>query len=240
MTSPTPTGDLTVSGNLLFRSRIEISRLLGVLVQANCSLSAQIMNNHPFASKLLALDAAEEHFIIAYSQHKTINSMVLGSPSVEFTAQHNNHHYTFTGTAPEETRFDNQPAIQFVLPKTLLLHNRREHPRIPIPENISLRCIADEAGFIPFESHITDISHDGLGCLIYDTDIILEKGGILRGCRIILPNGEAVIADLELRYATPTTLPDGTRANRAGLHFIQTPDEIKKLINFFIQDMDKK
>ena len=230
----------TGSGNLLYRSRIEICRLMETLVQEHCSLSAQIMNNHPFASKILAVDAEFEHFIVAYSQHKTINSMVLASPSVEFTSNCKDRHYTFTGTSPEETRFENLPAIQFALPKTLLLHNRREHPRIPIPENISLRCIADEAGFIPFESHITDISHDGLGCLVYDTDITVEKGGVLKGCRIILPNGTSVVVDLELCYASPTALSDGTKVNRVGLHFIQTPDEIKNLINYFIQDLDKK
>jgi c-di-GMP-binding flagellar brake protein YcgR len=227
-------------GNVLFRSRIEICRLMEVLAHARCVISAEIMNHHPFASHFLALDTVNEHFIIAYSQHKTINSMVLASAAVEFTASHQELHYTFEGTFPEETRFENQPAIQFALPQTLLLHNRREHPRIPIPEHLALRCIADEAGYIPFESHITDISQDGLGCLVYDPDINLEKGIILKGCRIILPNGEAVVADLELRYATPVTLPDGTQANRAGLHFIQTPDEIKKLINHFVQDLDKK
>lgn len=240
MSTPTATEKKTASGNVLFRSRIEICRFLDVLAHDRCSLSAQVLNRHPFASHLLAVDAVTEHFIVAYSQHKTINSMVLDSPSVEFTANHIDQHYTFTGTTPEETRFEDQPAIQFVLPKTLLLHNRREHPRIPIPENMSLRCVADESGFIPFESHITDISHDGLGCLVYDPDIILEKGNVLKGCRIILPNGDAVVVDLELRYATPTTLPDGTQANRAGLHFVQTPDAIKKLIDHFIQDLDKK
>jgi c-di-GMP-binding flagellar brake protein YcgR len=240
MNAPAAAEKKNVSGNVLFRSQIEICRMLNVLAQDRCAISAEVMNHHPFASHFLAINSVTEHFIVAYSQHKTINSMVLGSSSVEFTANHKELHYTFEGMSPEETRFENQPAIQFVLPKTLLLHNRREHPRIPIPEHLSLRCIADEAGYIPFESHITDISRDGLGCLIYDADINLEKGIILKGCRIILPNGDAVVVDLELRYAAPITLPDGTLANRAGLHFIQAPDEIKKLINHFIQDMDKK
>lgn len=239
-TSVPPPEKKIASANILFRSRIEICRFMDVLAQERCAVSAQVMNRHPFSSNLLSVNAATEHFVVAYSQHKTINSMVLGSPAVEFTVNHKDQHYTFTGTAPEETRFENLPAIQFVLPKTLLLHNRREHPRIPIPENMSLRCIADEDGFIPFESHITDISHDGLGCLVYDPDIVLEKGSVLKGCRIILPNGDAVIVDLELRYATPLTLADGTQANRAGLHFIQTPEQIQKLINHFIQDLDKK
>ena len=240
MDSPSTPEKKVVSNNLLFRSRIEICRLLEVLAEARCALSAQIKNHHPFSSKLLAIDAATEHFVVAYSPHKTINSMVLNSPTVEFTANHKDQHYTFEGSAPEETRFENLPAIKFVLPKILLTHNRRERVRIPIPDNISLRCIADESGFIPFESHITDISHDGLGFLICNSDIVLEQGSILKGCRIILPNGDAVVVDLELRHATSVTLPDGTRANRAGLHFVQSSDEIKKLVNYFIQDLDKK
>ena len=240
MNTPVIPEKKTVPANLLFRSRIEICRFLDVLAHERCAISAQTNNKQPFASRLLAVNAASGHFIVEYCHHKTINVMALNSPSLEFTANHQDQHYTFEGTSPEETRFENQPAIQFNLPKILLLHNRREHPRIPIPEEMSLRCIADEAGFIPFESHITDISHDGLGCLIYDPDIILEKGNVLKGCRIILPSGDAVIVDVELRYAAPVTLPDGTQANRAGLHFVQTPDEIQKLINYFIQDLDKK
>lgn len=229
----------TSPGNLLFRSHIEIARLLKMLAQARCPISAQI-NNQPFASHLLEIDAACEHFVVAYSPHKTINSMPLNSAAVEFIVTHQGQHFTFTATEPEETRFEGLPALQFSLPKTLLLHNRREHPRIPIPDSISLRCIADEGGFIAFESHITDISHDGFGCLLYNSDISLEKGNILKGCRVILPNSDSVVADIELRYATSITLPDGTQANRAGLHFIQKPDEIQKLINYFIQDLDKK
>ncbi len=240
MNAPATPVKKTVSANLLFRSRIEICRFLDVLAHERCAISAHTKNRQPFASHLLAVNAVTGHFVIEYCHHKTINVMVLNSPSMEFTALHQDQHFTFEGTSPEETLFENHPAIQFDLPKTLLLHNRREHPRIPIPDNISLRCIADEAGFIPFESHITDISHDGLGCLIYDPDIVLEKGNILKGCRIILPNGDAVTVDVELRYATPVTLPDGTKVNRAGLHFIQTPDEMRKLINYFIQDLDKK
>ena len=240
MNAPSTTEKKSSSANLLFRSRIEICRLLDVLAHERCAISGQTKNQQPFASHLLAVNAVTGHFVVEYCHHKTINVMVLNSPSIEFTALHKDQHYTFEGTSPEETIFESQPAIQFDLPKTLLLHNRREHPRIPIPEDISLRCIADESGFIPFESHVTDISHDGLGCLVYDPDIVLEKGNILKGCRIILPSGDAVIVDVELRYASPVTLPDGIQANRAGLHFIQTPAEIQKLINYFIQDLDKK
>lgn len=226
--------------NLLFRSRIEIVRLMQVLAREKCKVMAEIMNGHPFSSFLLSADPATDRIAIAYGPHKTLNTMLMGSPAVEFTASDQQGlNFTFTATAPEETLVDGEPAIQFAMPKSLLMHNRREHPRLPAPADLALRCVADEAGYIPFESHVTDVSHDGLGCLIYDADINLEDGAVLRGCRVVIPGGEAVVADMELRHITPVRLPDGTLARRAGFRFIQPPPEIAKLIGLFIQDMDK-
>lgn len=225
--------------NLLFRSHLEISRILRLLAQEHCRITSELKDGHPFSSFLLFADA--ERFAISYCVNKTINTMLLQSPSVEFTvADQRGLHYSFEASAPEETQFRDQPAIQFALPHVLLMHNRREHPRIPIPDDISLRCIADENGFIPFEAHITDVSHDGLGCLIYEHDVKLEPGTVLKTNRIILPNGHAVIVDLELRYATTITLADGTVANRAGFRLVQKPDKVAELLGYFIQDLDKK
>lgn len=227
--------------NLLFHSRIEICRILKVLAQEQSPLSAEIMSGSPFASHLLSVNSDSGHFAVAYSPHKLINAMVMNSPTVEFTAtDRQGMHYSFVATDPEEALSNGLPAIQFALPKSLLLHNRREHSRLPVPAEISLRCIADEEGFIPFESHITDVSHDGFGCLIYDAEVILETGALLHGSRVILPNGDAVVADLELCYAAPTTLPDGKLANRAGFRFVQKSDGLAKLIHMYIQDLDKK
>lgn len=227
--------------NLLFHSHIEICRILQVLAQERSPLSAQVGKGHLFKSQMLAVDAAGGHFSVTYGTDKSTNSMLLELPAVEFTAiDHQGLHFTFDASTPEETQAAGEPAIQFALPKMLLLHSRREYPHIPIPADISLRCVADAGGVLPFESHITDISHDGLGCLIYDPCVILEKGNILHGCRIIAPDGDVVVADLELRYATACPLPDGGIAHRAGFRFMQRPDGIPKLVGLFIQNLDKK
>jgi hypothetical protein len=120
------------------------------------------------------------------------------------------------------------------------MHNRREYPRFAVPAEVSLRCVADEAGFMPFESHINDISHDGLGFLIYDPDINLQAGTILSGCRIVLPNGEAVVTDLEVRHAQRVKLPDGSIANSAGFRFAKPSSDLAKVIRQFIRDLDKQ
>ncbi|MBU0620405.1 MAG: flagellar brake protein [Gammaproteobacteria bacterium] len=241
MSVPATPEKRTPPENLLFRSHLEICRIMQHLAQEHSPVTAEIGSGHVFKSFILSADAASGHFTVAYCIHKQTNSMLLDSPLVEFTAtDRQSLHYTFDATEPEEIQLDGQPAIQFVMPVTLLLHNRRDHPRIPVPADVSLRCVADEGGFMPFESHVTDISHEGLGCLIYDPAINLEAGAILHGNRVILPNGNAVVADLELRYVTTNTQADGSVVNRAGFRFVQKPAEIRDLVGYFIQDLDKK
>lgn len=227
--------------NLLVSSRLEIRRMLGLLAKERSSISAELQGAHLFTSHILSIEPDNGHFVVAYCANKLINAMLLDSATVEFTAtNHQELHFSFEASAPEEALFEGQPAIQFAMPTTVLLHNRREHPRIPVGRGVSLRCIADEAGVISFESHVTDISHDGVGCLIYDADISLEPGTILRGSRIVLPNGDAVIADLELRHSARTVLPDGTVANTAGFRFVQKSDDLAKLIKQYMRELNKR
>lgn len=241
MSNSKPAKTRARSENLLFHSRINICRILQLLAHQHSSIAAEINNGHHFNAHALAVDRVAGHFYMTYCPHKLINSMLLNSNSVEFTATDKTGlNFTFVAAHPEDTQLSGEPAIRFDLPATLLLHNRREHPRIPIAPGISLRCVADAAGFIPFESHITDISHDGLGCLVYDAEIHLEPGTLLRGCRIISPSGEAIIADLELMHTAPAVDDDGTPALRAGFHFVQKSDEFDRLVDLFIQDMDKQ
>ncbi len=230
----------TVPANLLVQSHIEIVRILHALAREHCRISADFKNGHTFTSHLLSVDPGTGHFTIAYSASKLLNAMLLGAPATELTATDSKDlHFSFEASTPEETLLEGQPAIQFALPKALLLHNRRDHARISVPDDISLRCIADEGGFIPFESHITDISHDGLGCLIYDPEINLEDGTILHGCRIILPSGDAVVADIELRHATTTSLPNGALAKRAGFRFLKKTGDLAKVAKQFMRELGK-
>lgn len=241
MSAPTDTKKARPD-NLLFHSHIEICRILQMLAHEHCHIEAEVGDQLSFKAFILALDLAQGRFATTFSTNKDANSALLAFPdAVEFTASDSQGLlYTFTAASPEETQIDGQPAIHFSLPKALLLHNRREHARFSNADDISLRCVADAAGFMPFESHITDVSHDGLGVLIYDLGVHLEPGAILKGSRIITPAGDAVTADLELRHITTTQLPDGTTVNRAGFHFLQAPSEISQLIGLFIQNMDKK
>lgn len=229
----------TLPDNVLYRSRIEICRILQFLASDDCSVSAEIGGGKLFVSHILSVDTAAGHFVIAYCANKSANSVLFSLPSLEFTANHQGAHLVFQVSNPKDTQFDGQPAIQFTFPQSVILCHRRKQTRIAIPADVSLRCIADEGGVISFEARITDISLGGMGGLLYSTDIMLEAGTVLKGCRIIIPGSKAIIADLEVRYTKTITLPDGMLINRAGVRFVQRPKEIEALINMFTQDLDK-
>lgn len=226
--------------NLLFHSHIEICRIMQMLVHEHSPVVTLVGEHHPFKAFMHSLDLAKERFTTTFSANKEANDLLLASAAVEFTATDSHGLlYSFEASSPEEMQSDGQPVIQFAIPRSLLLHNRREHVRVTTPSNLSLRCIADAEGFMPFESHITDVSHDGFGVIIYGQDINLETGAVLKGSRIITPNGDAVTADLELRHIASARLSDGTSVHSAGFRFIQPPGDIAKLIGLFIQDLDK-
>lgn len=230
-----------VPENALYRSRIEICRILQMLLEQDIPLHAGMGRGRTFISRLAHVDQRGGRFCAAYCANKLLNAMMLRSASAQFTASFQGAHIAFKVFGrPVETQVNGRAVLRFMLPSSLTICHRRECPRFTLPANASLRCVADAGGFLSFESHITDISHDGFGSLSYSGDIHLDTGTVLKGCRVILPDGNAVVADLELRYTLPVTLPDGTIAHRSGFRFIQRPDEVTRLVDFFIQDMDRE
>lgn len=236
MTNPTDPGKTAPHappGNVQYRSRAEICRILQFLVSDSCPVLAKIGNKQVFESQILSVDPDAGCFIVAYSANKSANSVLFGLPALEFTANPHKGRLQFRVSNPTDIQFDGKPAIQFALPRTVVLDHRRERARVPVPEDASLRCIADEGGIISFEARITDISSAGMGLLLYGADILLEAGTILNGCRIIVPGGKPIIADLEVRYTKMVSSPDGTPVNRAGVRFVQQPDGIEVLVDKF-------
>ncbi len=226
----------TPPGTVLYRSRGEICRILQFLVSDSCPVSVGLGNNRTFVSHILSVDQHAGYFVVAHSADKSINSELFCPTSLEFTANPHRGYLVFKVSGPTDMQFKGQPAIQFAFPQSVVLNHRRELARVSVPEEVSLRCIADEGGIISFETRITDVSLSGMGVLRYGADIVLELGTILEGCRIILPDGKVIITDLEVRHTKIDTLPDGTSVSRAGVRFAKKPEGIEALIEVFAQN----
>ncbi len=220
---------------VLFRSRIEITRILRQLARDRALLSAEIGDaGQLFLTQLLQVDPAGEFFIVDYSEERRANTALLEQPSVVFRANDKRGRNEFSAAAPSETVFAGKPAVRFALPQALVKSQLREHPRFKIPLDASLRCIADSAGVAPFEARIVDISRGGMGGMIYDPGIRLAPGTVLRQCRIMMAGALPVVADIEVRYTASVVQPDGSLAQRSGVKFLGEPKGIDALLSRFV------
>lgn len=219
----------------LFRSRIEITRILQQLSRDRAVLSAQVGEDAQlFLTRLLHVDPAGEYFIVGYSDERRANATLLEQATVLFRASDKRGRIEFAAAVPSETVFEREPAVRFDLPLALIRSQQRAHPRFNVPADVSLRCIADSAGVAPFEARIVDISRGGLGGMIYGPGVRLAPGTVLRECKIMLSSSKPVLADLEIRYTASAVQPDGSLAQRSGVKFLGEPRGIDALLQRFV------
>ena len=224
--------------NALYRSRIEICRILLELAGEACPIFAEVGDERLFVTRILLVDERSGYLAIEYGMDKSINSALFGQSSLKFRASYLGAYLIFKVSGPQDVLLDGKPAIRFALPRSLVWSNRREHSRVAIPPNISLRCIIrkPEGGIL--EAQIFDISLNGIGGMVCEGSAMLPVGALLHGCRIFYPGGEPITVDLVVRNSKVIARPDGTCYTRTGLRFIQRPEEIRALLDFFVHDLD--
>ncbi len=227
--------DASHTTGVLFRSHIEITRILRQLAQDQAVLSAEVGDpGHLFLTRLLDVDPAGEFFVVAYGEERGANTALHKQAHVVFRASDKRGRIEFAAGAASETLFDGNPAVRFAVPQTLVRSQRREHLRFKVPSDASLRCVADNAGVAPFEARIVDVSWGGIGDMIYDSGVTLAPGTVLSGCKIIIAGSEPIVADLEVRYSVSIVQPDGSIARRSGVKFLGEPKGLDALLNRFI------
>lgn len=230
-------------GDYLFRSQIEIKGVLDSLAQRHVTISADIENGPGeellFLTRLLQVDPAGQFIIIACSRDKPANQALFTCPALVLHANLDNAHIEFAVSDPVDVMFREVAAIRLRFPDSLLRLRRREHQRFRLPPSVALRCVADSGGYTPFEARITDISVGGMGAMIYDNEINLPAGTVLKNCKIVHPRGDAVVVDMEVRYSVRVMLPDGEWAHRSGFRFLEQPPGMAELIKIFVLDLDQ-
>ena len=232
------------TGDFLFRSQIEIRGVLEALAERHVTISADIENDRGeellFLTRLLHVDPAGQFIVIACNRDKRANQALITCPAPVLHANLDNAHIEFAASAPVDVMFRGVAAIRLRFPDALLRLRRREHLRLHLPPSVPLRCVADSGGFTPFEARITDISVGGMGAMIYDVGITLPAGTVLKACKIVHPRGDAVVADMEVRYSVRVMLPDGEWAHRSGFRFLGEPPGLAELIKIFVLDLDRE
>ena len=222
------------------RSGIEIGHTLEAMLADGDPVTADIQqSDRLFLSRLLHVESFEGWFVVACSATKEANLALLSLPSVTLACNHRGVHYNFIATAPREIEHEGLAAIRFAFPLALFAHQRRAQPRMPPPARIPLRCeIA--WGPLSFDAQVVDVSLDGIGTILYGTEIHLPTGTRLERAKIVHPERSPVIVDLEVRYSCPAVDRDGTPAMRSGCRFLGASEDLHDLIRLFVIELDAK
>lgn len=219
---------------MLVRSGIEIGRTLEAIRAAGDTLTASFESGELlFLSRLLSVDPEAGYFVIAWSESKQANAALLASRSIAFCCNLQGTRYEFVAADPRQIRSAGAPAIQLSFPAGMLALRRRAQVRIAVPPPLILHCQI-KAGPVSYSAQMVDISMDGIGAILYDLSIQLEPGARLEAARIMHPQRDPVVVDLEVRHVTRVSLREGGYANRAGCRFIGAPKDIEDLIRLFV------
>jgi c-di-GMP-binding flagellar brake protein YcgR len=236
LTSPDITSRLSITGQLLVRSGIEIGRLLDSMAHDRDAVTAQVPPQLLFLSQLLYVEPVRGFMMLSYSDHKPANSAVLAARSLTFRCNHRGAQFAFAGEGPRQAAHKGEPCIQCGLPTAILGMQRRGNGRVQVPAQAPVDCDL-RMGLISFPGRVVDVSLDGIGTLVTDPAIPLCAGTRLERVRIRHPQCEPFCVDFEVRYVTRVTLPGGERASRVGCQVVGSREVLEELIRLFIIDL---
>jgi hypothetical protein len=210
------------------RSAKEIARVLDKAKNEGVPVTA-FFPNFTFQAPLLLVDPKGGRILLNRCPVEAANAAVLSRPRCTFHCELAGWHVEFVAAEPRAVVFKRRNLIQCRFPELIASNPRRSRDRVRLQAPLPLRVHADAAGIMPFEALILDLGLDGIGFLAYPSNITLEPGTVLRGCRIALPRGAQCVADLEVRYSQAITLPNGKRAMRSGCLFLTPCPQIAAL-----------
>jgi c-di-GMP-binding flagellar brake protein YcgR len=182
MSSPDSNPTFSLVGQML-RTPEEIARVLNSLVmRGEPIVSALSGGKLLFRSRLRFVDPGKAYVIVELSPDEAANRALLLRPRATFHAEPGGWRVEFAAANPRPTgAHEGAAGIRLRFPEIVAGHRRRENERAAIPPQHELRCIVDEAGVMPFDGTMANVSKGGIGLLQYDPEISIEPGTVLKG-----------------------------------------------------------
>lgn len=226
-------------GGLVSRKPEEIDRILRQLLESRQTVrTLSEPDGTRFESRLVFIDPERRYFCVAAAANAQATVRLLARPRANLVASAPSWHYEFPAATPQLTQLGGTPVIRMAFPSLVVSQDRRRaEPRAGVDIFMRLRCLADARGIMPFEGSIVDISPRGIGFLMYQADITLEPGTVLRGCHIEPPlhmtDRTPISVDLEVRYSTAMEMPTGGYVHRSGCVILNPTRRVMELIEEF-------
>ncbi|MHB8759146.1 MAG: flagellar brake protein, partial [Thiobacillus sp.] len=189
-----------------------------VLVNLDLRGSRQIV-----VTSVLAVNEADNSVILDSARGDALNHELLAGKGAEFVAQLDGVSISFGVGAVSLCEYEKLPALRIPVPASLVRLQRREHFRVPLPIANPVRCLVpppSDDSREPITTHLVDIGCGGVALTDINAGLGTETGRLLPGCRLLLPDTDAIVTTLEICNSAQIRLQNGAFQTRLGCKFV--------------------
>lgn len=226
-------------------SRREIVSLLNSMKERNQLLSLMIKGgSESVITSILDVDQEENVMVLDAAPSARLNEHILEADKIRFEALYNNIRISFVATGADAVDFQERPALQIMIPPSLIRLQRREYFRIATPIAKPIRCIVnvptEDGGNMPVVTLLANISAGGMA--MTDEKCILDGtlGHIYENCQLDLSDNTMLPIKFAVRDFKEVKLTSGKTVRRFGCEFVELQRGALGAIQRFITRIERE
>jgi c-di-GMP-binding flagellar brake protein YcgR len=207
----------------LLYSKTEILAVLRSIIQKGALITVHFdEGRYFFLTSMTALQANNTELILDVGSNEEVNARALKADELICTALVDKVKIQFCLEHLRRVEHQRRAAFIGAVPDKLLRLQRREFFRLSTPVINPIRlCTTLGPDARPIDVPLLDISGGGVGLMVsLDLASLLEKGGMLEDCKILLPGEGLLVTLLCVRNMFDVTNRGGLRYVRVGCEFV--------------------
>lgn len=223
----------------LLNGRAAIIQKLRQLAKSKNNITAHFGGGkYSMLTQIIDVLPDKELVVLDYGSNEATNKKLLQSERTVFKTQHEGVTAQFSTGMLQKAKLHGKPAFACAIPESLLWVQRREfyRVRIPLRDNIFCEFIHDEDILIPYP--VLDISIAGLAIRIEDSRYLVEAGMLFNGARLLLPNEESGLINIEIMNQLPLKQDNLEAGLRFGCAFHNISTDISAKIQRYIYEIE--
>ena len=208
------------------------------------SLISMIFNGGHDMVLTTLISWGENGLLLDFGASEEMNQAALKAEKLFCSAQLDKVEIQFILRGVKRVVVDGRPTFHAPLPESILRLQRREYFRLltPIvnPLRCKMRCLDANGAPLSLSSQVVDISVGGACLAGLPADLPLDTDTQFADCVIDLPEGGAVVANLQLRWLADVVSRSGVPSKRAGFEFLRLPHAKSTLIQRYITKTERE
>ncbi len=223
----------------LLSSKAAIIQKLRQLAKSKNNITAHFgSGKYSLLTQVVEVLPDKDLVVLDYGSNEAINKKLLQSEHTVFKTQHEGVTAQFSTDFLQKARLHGKPAFACAIPESLLWMQRREfyRVRIPLRDNIFCELIHNEEILVSYP--VLDISIAGLAIRIEESKYDIEPGMFFNGARLILPNEESGLVNIEIMNQLPLKQDNPEAGLRFGCQFHNISTDISAKIQRYIYDIE--